>query len=42
MIKQSDYIITYVTHNWGGAANFKSLAEKKGKNNNRAFNIFYR
>lgn len=31
MIKQSDYIITYVTHSWGGAAEFKSLAEKKGK-----------
>lgn len=31
MIKQSDYIITYVTHNWGGAADFKNLAEKKGK-----------
>lgn len=31
MIRQSDYIITYVTHNWGGAADFKSLAEKKGK-----------
>lgn len=31
LIKQSDYIITYVTHSWGGAADFKTLAEKKEK-----------
>ena len=31
MIEQSDYVLTYVTHSWGGAAQFKELAEKKGK-----------
>lgn len=31
MIEQSDYVITYVIHSWGGAAQFKELAEKKGK-----------
>lgn len=31
MLKDSEYVITYVTHNYGGAAQFKILAEKKGK-----------
>jgi len=31
MIEQSDYVVTYVNHSWGGAAQFKELAEKKGK-----------
>ena len=31
MIKQSDVVVTYVTHNFGGAAQFKELAEKQGK-----------
>lgn len=31
MVEQADYVITYVTHSWGGAAKFKELAEKKGK-----------
>lgn len=31
MIEQSDIVITYVKHSWGGAAQFKALAEKKGK-----------
>ncbi len=31
MIDKSDYVITYVEHNIGGAAQFKELAEKKGK-----------
>ena len=44
MIEQSDYVVTYVNHSWGGAAQFKELAEKKGKtvielndNNTRIF-----
>ena len=32
MIQQSDFVITYVTHNFGGAAQFKEMAEKQGKN----------
>ena len=31
MIDKSDYVITYVEHNIGGAAQFKEYAEKKGK-----------
>ena len=31
MIRQSDYIVTYITHTWGGAAQFVSKAEKQGK-----------
>ena len=44
MIEQSDCVVTYVNHSWGGAAQFKELAEKKGKtvielndNNTRIF-----
>mgnify|MGYP001025768531 FL=1 len=28
MVEQADYVITHVTHSWGGAAKFKELAEK--------------
>ena len=31
MIKQSDYVVTYITHSWGGAAQFAELAEKHKK-----------
>ena len=31
MLKQSDYVVTYVTHSWGGAAQFAELAEKQKK-----------
>lgn len=31
IVEQADYVITHVTHSWGGAAKFKELAEKKGK-----------
>ena len=31
MIQQSDVVVTYVTHNFGGAAQFKEMAEKQGK-----------
>lgn len=31
MLRRSDYVVTYVTHSWGGAAQFKALAEKQGK-----------
>ena len=31
MIKQSDTVVTYVKHNFGGAAQFKELAQKQGK-----------
>ena len=32
MLRQADTVITYVTHSFGGAAQFKVLAEKQGKN----------
>ena len=31
MIQQSDIVVTYVAHNFGGAAQFKALAENKKK-----------
>ena len=31
MIQQTDIGVTYVTHNFGGAAQFKAMAEKKRK-----------
>ena len=31
MIKHSDYVATYITHSWGGAAQFAKLAEKQKK-----------
>ena len=31
MIEQSDYVVICVSRSWGGAAQFKELAEKKGK-----------
>ena len=31
MIKQSDVIVTYVTHTFGGAAQFKEAAKRPGK-----------
>ena len=31
MIQQSDIIVTYVTHNFGGAAQFKEMAERQGR-----------
>lgn len=32
MIQQSDIVVTYVTHNFGGAAQFKEIAERQKKN----------
>ena len=31
MIGQSDMVVTYVTHGFGGAAQFKAMAERQGK-----------
>lgn len=31
MIEHSDIVVTYVTHNFGGAAKFRDLAKHKGK-----------
>ena len=31
MIRESDVAVTYITHSWGGAAQFAKLAEKKLK-----------
>ncbi len=31
MLEKSDYVITYVTCSWGGAAKYKNLAIKHGK-----------
>ena len=31
MIEQSNFVVTYVKYETGGAANFKKIAERKGK-----------
>ena len=31
MIQQADYVVTYVTHSWGGAAQFTEIAKKQRK-----------
>lgn len=31
MIQQSDIVVTYVTHTYGGAVQFKEIAERAGK-----------
>ena len=29
MLRQSDYVVTYITHSWGGAAQFAEMAERQ-------------
>ena len=31
MLKQSDYVVTYITHSWGGAAQYSAKGERQGK-----------
>ena len=31
MLKQSDYVVTYITHSWGGAAQFAEKAVRQSK-----------
>lgn len=31
MVNESDMVIVYITHSWGGAARYVEMAEKKGK-----------
>lgn len=31
MLQQSDYVVTYITHSWGGAAQYAEKAKKQGK-----------
>ena len=31
MLKQADYVVTHITHSWGGAARFSETAQKQGK-----------
>ena len=31
MLKQADYVVTYITHSWGGAAQFTEKAECQNK-----------
>lgn len=37
MVEKADYVIGYITHSWGGAAQFFHMAEQKGKH---TINIF--
>ena len=38
MLNQSDYVVTYIAHSWGGAAKFAELAARQKK---RIINIFH-
>ena len=31
MLRQSDYVVTYITHSWGGAAQFAEKAKRQKK-----------
>ena len=31
MLDHADYVVTYITHTWGGAAQFAEKAQRKGK-----------
>ena len=31
MLQQSDFVVTYITHSWGGAAQYADKAKKQGK-----------
>ena len=31
MLQQSDYVVTYITHSWGGAAQFAEKANRQKK-----------
>lgn len=31
MLKQSDFVVTYITHNWGGAAQYAEKAQRQDK-----------
>ena len=31
MLRQSDYVVTYITHSWGGAAQFSEKAKRQKK-----------
>ena len=31
MLQRSDYVVTYITHPWGGAAKFAEKAKREGK-----------
>ena len=31
MLKQSGYVVTYITHSWGGAAQYATAAKRQGK-----------
>ena len=31
MLKQADFVVTYITHNWGGAVQYAEKAQRQGK-----------
>ena len=31
MLRQADYVVSYITHSWGGATQYVSKAKKRGK-----------
>ena len=39
MIDHSDFVVTYVTHSFGGAAQFQRIAKRKGKQIRNLFDL---
>ena len=39
MLQRSDFVVTYITHSWGGAAKFAEKAKREGKT---VINLFCR
>ena len=31
MLREADYVVTYITHGWGGAAQYAKMAQRQGK-----------
>lgn len=31
MLKQADFVVTYITHNWGGTVQYAEKAQRRGK-----------
>ena len=31
MLREADYVVTYITHGWGGAAQYAEMAQRQGK-----------
>lgn len=37
MLNQADYVLTYISHSWGGAARWAEKAQREGK---QVYNLY--